>query len=63
MNAAVDLSRQRPRRFLVTAAAVWFITCQALVPGSESPAAPLPTDRQSHLGGALQFFLYDTPVP
>jgi uncharacterized membrane protein YraQ (UPF0718 family) len=31
------------------------------VPASEWLVAQLPVDRASHLGGALQFFFYDTP--
>jgi uncharacterized membrane protein YraQ (UPF0718 family) len=31
------------------------------MPLSEAVVAALPVDRASHLGGALQFFLYDTP--
>jgi len=31
------------------------------MPASEALVAALPVDRDSHLGGALQFFLYDTP--
>lgn len=33
----------------------------SLIPVSEALVAALPVDRSSHLGGALQFFLYDTP--
>jgi uncharacterized membrane protein YraQ (UPF0718 family) len=32
-----------------------------LSPASEAIVSALPVDRASHLGGALQFFLYDTP--
>jgi hypothetical protein len=55
------LPRRSPRLFLATAAAVWWALYQALLPASESLVAALPVDRDSHLGGALQFFLYDTP--
>ena len=34
---------------------------QALIPLSELIVQSLPVDRESHLGGALQFFFYDTP--
>jgi uncharacterized membrane protein YraQ (UPF0718 family) len=34
---------------------------EALIPVSEALVAALPVDRNSHLGGALQFFFYDTP--
>ncbi len=33
----------------------------ALLPMSEALVALLPVDRASHLGGALQFFIYDAP--
>jgi hypothetical protein len=55
------LPRRSPRLFLATSAAVWWALYQALLPASESLVAALPVDRDSHLGGALQFFLYDTP--
>ena len=61
MNADLTLTNQRPKLFLIVAAAVWFIAYQALIPVSESLTALLPVDRTSPLGGALQFFLYDTP--
>ncbi|MCK7468881.1 MAG: permease [Desulfosudis oleivorans] len=53
-------SRQ-PILFLLLAAAAWFGLYQALLPASEALVAWLPVDRDSHLGGALQFFFYDTP--
>ncbi len=53
--------RQRPRLFLLAAAAIWFALYQSLSPASEALVAALPVDRTSQLGGALQFFLYDTP--
>ncbi len=43
------------------AAATWFGLYQALLPASQTLVAWLPVERGSHLGGALQFFLYDTP--
>src|SRR5665647_602277 len=52
---------QRPLLFLLLAAAAWFGLYQSLGPASEALVAALPVDRDSHLGGALQFFLYDTP--
>jgi len=61
VNADLTLTNQRPKLFLIVAAAVWFIAYQALIPVSESLTALLPVDRTSPLGGALQFFLYDTP--
>ena len=61
MNAVLTLPSHRPRLFLLVAAAVWFVAFQALTPLSEMLTALLPVDRDSHLGGALQFFFYDTP--
>src|SRR5450830_1259324 len=53
-------SRQ-PIVFLFLAGIVWLALYQTLNPGAEALVAALPVDRASHLGGALQFFLYDTP--
>lgn len=39
----------------------WLGLYQLLIPLSEFLVATLPIDRNSHLGGALQFFFYDTP--
>jgi uncharacterized membrane protein YraQ (UPF0718 family) len=61
MNAVLTLPSQRPRLFLIVAAIAWFVAYQALAPASEALTELLPVDRSSHLGGALQFFLYDTP--
>lgn len=55
------LPRQHPRVFLALAALGWWLLYQALAPASEALVAALPVERTSHLGGALQFFLYDTP--
>ena len=52
---------QQPLLFLLLAAAAWLGLYQTLGPVSEALVAALPVDRESHLGGALQFFLYDTP--
>ena len=52
---------QQPLLFLLLAAAVWFGLYQTLLPASEALVAALPVNRDSHLGGALQFFFYDTP--
>lgn len=52
---------QQPFVFLALAAAVWFALYRSLVPASEALVAALPVARDSHLGGALQFFFYDTP--
>ena len=57
----LQLPRQHPRAFLLLAALAWWALYQSLAPASEALVAALPVDRDSHLGGALQFFLYDTP--
>ncbi len=61
MNAVLTLPSQRPKLFLIAAAAAWFVAFQALAPASEALTGLLPLDRDGRLGGALQFFLYDTP--
>ena len=57
----LQLPRQHPRVFLALAALAWWALYQSLAPASEALVAALPVDRDTHLGGALQFFLYDTP--
>jgi uncharacterized membrane protein YraQ (UPF0718 family) len=61
MNAVLSLPNQRPKLFLLVATAAWFVAFQALMPLSEMLSALLPVARDSHLGGALRFFLYDAP--
>jgi len=65
MNATLAPLRRLPARqpllFLLLAAAAWLGLYQALNPVAEALVAALPVERDSHLGGALQFFLYDTP--
>lgn len=53
--------KRQPVVFLVLAAALWYGFYQLLIPASEALVASLPVGRDSHLGGALQFFFYDTP--
>jgi len=53
--------RQRPLLFIVTTVLLWLGLYQLILPASELLVDWLPVERQSHLGGALQFFLYDTP--
>ncbi|GAB3233488.1 permease [Pseudaeromonas pectinilytica] len=53
--------RQRPLLFIVTVVLLWLGLYQLILPTSELLVGWLPVERQSHLGGALQFFLYDTP--
>lgn len=50
-----------PRTILSFAALVWLILYESLIPASEALVAALPLERASHMGAALQFFLYDTP--
>ena len=57
----LQLPRQHPRAFLWLAALTWWAVYQSLAPASEALVRALPVDRDSHAGGALQFFLYDTP--
>lgn len=52
---------RQPVVFLVLATVLWLGLYNALIPASEALVAALPVDRASHLGGALQFFFYDTP--
>jgi uncharacterized membrane protein YraQ (UPF0718 family) len=61
MTTLAAVPRQWPRLFLGAAAALWFAAYQLLAPASEALTALLPVERDTHLGGALQFFLYDTP--
>ncbi len=62
MNAAVArFPQHHPRLFLLLALGIWIGLYALLVPVSEGIVALLPVDRASHLGGALQFFFYDTP--
>ena len=53
--------QQSPRIFLIAAAAIWWGLYQTLMSFSEALVALFPVARDSHLGGALQFFFYDTP--
>jgi len=55
------LPKNHPRVFLALGAVIWWALYQSLMPVSEAIVNALPVDRSSHLGGALQFFLYDTP--
>ncbi len=55
------LPKRQPLVFLIVSAALWLGLYQLLLPLSEAAVAALPVARDSHLGGALQFFIYDTP--
>ena len=52
---------RQPLLFLLLAAAAWFGLYQTLLPAADALVAALPVEPDSHLGGALQFFFYDTP--
>jgi len=52
---------RQPVVFLILAAVTWLAIYNMLDPAAEALVAALPIDRASHLGGALQFFFYDTP--
>ena len=60
-DTALAFPHRHPRAFLGAAAAIWYALYKALAPASEALVALLPVDRASHLGGALQFFFFDTP--
>ncbi len=65
MSAVLAPLRRWPSRqpllFLILAAAAWFGLYQTLMPAADALVAALPVERDSRLGGALQFFFYDTP--
>ncbi|BCB27366.1 hypothetical protein SKTS_22520 [Sulfurimicrobium lacus] len=51
----------QPLFFLFLVGALWFALYQTLIPVSEGLVGALPVARDGRLGGALQFFFYDTP--
>ena len=57
----VRLSDASPRTFLILALLIWLWLYALLIPFSEAVVGLLPVNRDTHLGGALQFFFYDTP--
>lgn len=59
--AVKNWSTRQPAAFLACSAVLWIALYQTLIPASEALVSWLPVDRASHLGGALQFFFYDTP--
>ena len=61
MNLSIPSLRTKPRIFLVAATLALLALYLALIPASEALVAALPVARGSRLGGALQFFFYDTP--
>lgn len=58
---AMRWSRRNPKAFLLVAALLWLGLYQILDTLSERLVTLLSVARESHLGGALQFFFYDTP--
>ena len=58
---AMRWTQRNPKLFLIVAALLWWGLYQSLIPASEALVGALPVARDSHLGGALQFFFYDTP--
>ncbi|WP_288107079.1 permease [Limnobacter sp.] len=58
---AMRWTQRNPTLFLIVAALLWWGLYQSLIPASEALVTALPVTRDSHLGGALQFFFYDTP--
>jgi uncharacterized protein len=59
--AVLPMPRRYPRVSLLLMAIGWLVLYQGLAPLSEWLVALLPVDRASRLGGAIQFFLFDTP--
>jgi len=53
--------RRHPLTFLGLTALIWLLVYRVLSPLSEAVVGWLPVERDSHLGAAVQFFLYDTP--
>ncbi|MEO8545906.1 MAG: permease [Burkholderiaceae bacterium] len=58
---ALTLPRRNPRAFLMLAAIGWLLLYLGLQPAAQALVHALPVDPASHLGGALEFFCYDTP--
>ena len=65
MNTVVVPLKRWPGRqpwlFLLAGAAAWIALYRVLDPAAEALVALLPVERNSHFGGALYFFVYDTP--
>jgi uncharacterized protein len=57
----VIFTHERPRAFLALVALAWLAVYQALEMAAALAVDALPLDPASHLHGAVQFFLYDTP--
>ena len=61
MTALASRLQQHPRLFLVAGALAWLAAYTLVQPLSRQLVAWLPIEPGSHLAGALQFFVYDTP--
>ena len=59
--AAMNLPRRHPLAFLALAGVGWLALYEALLPAARALVGAMPVDPASHFGGALEFFLYDTP--
>lgn len=55
------LVQKQPIVFLTLSFAIWFVIYKSLIEFSHWVVSLLPIDPKSHLGGAVQFFFYDTP--
>ncbi len=55
------LVQKQPIVFLTLSFAIWFGIYKSLIAFSHWVVSLLPIDPKSHLGGAVQFFFYDTP--
>ena len=53
--------QRAPILWVALAAVLWWMLYRNVLPFSEWLVARLPVERESHLGSALQFFIYDTP--
>jgi hypothetical protein len=61
MNRLAALPLWQQRVFLALSALVWFALYQMLLPAAAGLTGLIPLEPGSHLEGAVQFFLYDTP--
>ena len=61
LRSPAALAQRHPRGWLLVVAVLWWALYQSLAPAAATLTAWLPVDPQSHLGGAIAFFLYDTP--
>lgn len=61
MHRLLHWPQHNPRLFLLLVVPLWFGVYVSLLAASEALVAALPVARDTHLGGALQFFFYDTP--